>query len=306
MSTILDTPRSAPPAGSAPDRPARRRRQVRDRVGDERPGVLGWALLVLLLGFGLFPIYWMAVTAFTPDADAIGGDFRLFPARPTLAHFAAFFTDAALVRYLVNSLVVAGVTALLGVAAATYMAYSFSKFRYRGRGSLMTMVFVSQLFPSSLLLIALYVMFQNLGLLYTYTALVLSFSTFTLPLCVFVLKGFFDAIPDDVIEAAKMDGAGEWTVIHRVVLPITGPGLVAAGLFAFIRGWNDFIFALTLGGPDTQTLPPGLVRTYITEAQANWPDLMAASLIVSAPVVVVFILLQRFLVTGLAAGAVKG
>lgn len=303
---MTDLLSARPAASPAPAKAARRVRGHGDRVGAERPGVLGWLLLILLSAFGLVPIYWMLVTSVTPDDDAIGGEFRLFPAELTGDHFTAFFRDPTLVQFLLNSLLVSGATALLGVAVATYMAYSFSKFRYRGRGSLMTLVFVTQLFPGSLLLIALYVLFQNLGLLFTYTAMVLSFSTFTLPLCVFVLKGFFDAIPDDVIEAAKVDGASQWTIIHRVLLPMLGPGLVAASLFAFIRGWNDFIFALTLGGPDKQTLPPGLVRTYITEAQANWPDLMAASLIVSAPVVVIFILLQRFLVAGLAAGAVKG
>jgi multiple sugar transport system permease protein len=284
----------------------RSRRRNNDRVGAERPGIFGWVLLIALTGFGLVPIYWMLVTSVTPDDDAIGGEFHFFPTDLTAEHFANFFRDPKLMQFLLNSLMVSGATAVLGVAVATYMAYSFSKFRYRGRGSLMTMVFVSQLFPGALLLIALYVLFQNLGLLFTYTAMILSFSTFTLPLCVFVLKGFFDAIPDDVIEAAKVDGASQAVIIHRVLLPMLGPGLVAAALFAFIRGWNDFIFALTLGGPDKQTLPPGLVRTYITEAQANWPDLMAASLIVSAPVVLIFILLQRFLVAGLAAGAVKG
>jgi multiple sugar transport system permease protein len=301
---ITDTARPVAPAAVAVQR--RKRRRNNDRVGAERPGILGWLLLAGLAAFGLVPIYWMLVTSVTPDDDAIGGEFHLFPTQLTAEHFANFFRDPALMHFLLNSMLVAGATAVLGVAVATYMAYSFSKFRYRGRGSLMTMVFVSQLFPGALLLIALYVLFQNLGLLFTYTAMILSFSTFTLPLCVFVLKGFFDAIPDDVIEAAKVDGASQWVIIHRVLLPMLGPGIVAAALFAFIRGWNDFIFALTLGGPDKQTLPPGLVRTYITEAQANWPDLMAASLIVSAPVVVIFILLQRFLVAGLAAGAVKG
>ncbi|MGI8335664.1 carbohydrate ABC transporter permease [Actinomadura scrupuli] len=301
---MTDVRARRPRTESAPE-PVRQRGNP-DRIGAERPGVFGWLLLAALAGFGLVPIYWMLVTSVTPDADAIGGDFHLFPARLTAEHFANFFRDPQLMHFLLNSLLVSGATALLGVGVATYMAYSFSKFRYRGRGSLMTLVFTSQLFPGSLLLISLYVLFQNLGLLFSYTALVLSFSTFTLPLCVFVLKGFFDAIPDEVIEAAKVDGASQWTIIHRVLLPMLGPGLVAAALFAFIRGWNDFIFALTLGGPDKQTLPPGLVRTYMTEAQANWPDLMAASLIVSAPVVVLFILLQRFLVAGLSAGAVKG
>jgi multiple sugar transport system permease protein len=167
-------------------------------------------------------------------------------------------------------------------------------------------VLASQMFPQALLLVTLYALFDAYGLLNTYLALILSFTTFTLPLCVWMLKGFFDGIPDSLIESARMDGASRWRTLHSVVLPLTRPGLIAAGLFAFVRGWNDFIFALTLSGPKTQTLPPGLVNTYIGEFQTSWADLMAASLVVSIPVVLAFTFLQRYLVAGLASGAVKG
>src|SRR5690606_5380169 len=205
-----------------------------------------------------------------------------------------------------NSVIVSVATALLTVIVSAYTAYSFAKFRYRGRRSLMYLILASQMFPQALLLITLYAVFSAYGLLNTYGALVLSFTTFTLPLCVWMLKGFFDTIPDEIIEAARMDGASRWQALHRIVLPLAGPGLVAAGLFAFVRGWNDFIFALTLTGPEKQTLPPGLVNTYIGEHTTAWAELMAASLVVSLPVVVAFIALQRFLVGGLVGGAVKG
>jgi multiple sugar transport system permease protein len=198
------------------------------------------------------------------------------------------------------------VTALLSVVVSMYMGYAFSKYRFRGRKSLMYFVLSSQMFPQALLLVTLYLVFAQFGLLNTYLALIISFTTFTLPLCVWMLKGFFDALPDDLIEAARIDGAGPWRIFHSVILPLAAPGLIASGLFAFVRGWNDFIFALTLAGPDKQTLPPGLVNTFISEASTSWPALMAASLLVSVPVCVAFILLQRFLVGGLTAGAVKG
>jgi multiple sugar transport system permease protein len=135
---------------------------------------------------------------------------------------------------------------------------------------------------------------------------VLSFTTFTLPLCIWMLKGYFDQIPNDLIEAAKVDGANQLQIIHRVLLPVTLPALVATGLFAFMRGWNDFIYALTLVGKDKQTLPPGLVLTYVGEFQSQWADMMAASLLVSLPLVIGFIIFQRHIVSGLTAGAVKG
>lgn len=269
-------------------------------------GPVGWGLLIVIAAFGLLPMYWLLASSVTPDNDAFATGFHPVPTHLTLSHFRAFFNDPALVRYLVNSVVVSLLTAGFSVLVSAYTAYSFSKFRYRGRTTLMSTVLVGQLFPQSLLLLTLYVMMQRLGLLDTYWALVLSYTTFTLPLCVFMLKGFFDAVPTELIEAAKVDGARQRTIIHRVLLPVMAPGLVAAGLFAFVRAWNDFLFALTLTSQDKQTLPPGLVRAFINESQANWPDLMAASLVVSLPVVIAFVLLQRHLVAGLAAGAVKG
>jgi len=231
---------------------------------------------------------------------------RLWPAHPTLVHFTNLADNPVLLHYLVNSLIVSSLTAVLTVLVSAYTAYSFAKFRYRGRRSLMYLILASQMFPQALLLITLYLVFSQVGLLNSYLALILSFTTFTLPLCVWMLKGFFDTIPDELIEAAKVDGAGQFAIIHRILLPVSLPGLVATGLFAFIRGWNDFIFALTLAGPDKQTLPPGLVNTYLGEFETAWPDLMAASLAVSLPVVIGFVILQRYLVAGLTSGAVKG
>ncbi|MEV0267972.1 carbohydrate ABC transporter permease [Hamadaea sp. NPDC050747] len=268
-----------------------------------------WLAMAAVLVIGLFafgPVYWLIVTALTPSGDAFRFPPRLWPRTVTFEHFANLADNPVLGRYLVNSLIVSSLTAVLTVLVSAYTAYSFSKFRYRGRRSLMSLILASQMFPQALLLITLYLLFSAFGMLNSYLALVLSFTTFTLPLCVWMLKGFFDTIPDELLEAAKVDGAGQGSVIHRILLPVSLPGLVATGLFAFIRGWNDFIFALTLAGPDKQTLPPGLVNTYLGEFQAAWPDLMAASLVVSLPVVGGFVILQRYLVAGLVSGAVKG
>jgi multiple sugar transport system permease protein len=285
--------------------PPARRRSPLDR---ERPAVrvAAWVTIVVFGGFALLPVYWMLATALTPDGKVFAYPPALFPTDVTVEHFASLAGNSQLFGYLVNSAIVSGVTAVLSVVVSAYMAYSFSKYRYRGRRSLMYLVLSSQMFPQALLLVTLYAVFDAYDLLNTYTALVLSFTTFTLPLCVWMLKGFFDTIPDSLIEAARIDGASQLRIIHSVIVPLSGPGLVAAGLFAFVRGWNDFIFALTLAGPDKQTLPPGLANTYLGEAQTAWPELMAASLVVSLPVVIAFIALQRFLVGGITAGAVKG
>lgn len=265
-----------------------------------------WLTVVLFGGFGLLPVYWLVTTALTPSQQAFAYPPRLIPAQLTLENFVSLANNADVFRYLVNSLIVSVITAVLSVIVSAYMGYSFSKFRYHGRRSLMYFVLSSQMFPQALLLVTLYAVFSAYNLLNTYMALVLSFTTFTLPLCVWMLKSFFDTIPDELVEAGRVDGASRLRVIHSIVLPLSAPGLVAAGLFAFIRGWNDFIFALTLAGPKKLTLPPGLVNSYLGEATAKWSELMAASLAASTPVVIAFILLQRYLVGGIAAGAVKG
>ena len=276
------------------------------RAPVDRGKLVAWGTIVVIGLFALLPIYWMLVTAVRPNGEVFRFPPRLLPSSITLEHFGEFLGDPRLLRFLLNSVVVSIATALLTLVVASYTAYSFSKFRYRGRKSLMYLVLASQMFPHALLLITLYLMFNALGLLNSYLGLVLAFTAFTMPLCIWMLKGVFDTLPDSVIEQAKVDGAGRFTIIHRIVLPISAPGVVAAGLFAFIRGWNDFIFALTLAGPDRQTLPPGLVNTYVGEFQTAWPTLMAASLVVSAPVIAGFVSLQRYLVAGLAGGAVKG
>lgn len=298
-----DTAAVRPPGSGFTDRPADVPRPRRPRNAGR---IWAWVVIVLVGLFAMLPVYWMLVTAFTPTRDVFLFPPRFFPTSFTFQHFQDIAANPKLLRYLLNSILVSVITALLTLLVATYTAYSFSKFRYRGRKALMYLVLSSQMFPHAVLLITLYLVFSAVGLLNTYLALILSFTAFTLPLCIWMLKGIFDTVPNEILESAKVDGAGQFTIIHRILLPIAKPGIIAAGLFAFIRGWNDFIFALTLAGPDHQTLPPGLVNTYVGEFGSKWPELMAASLVVSIPVVAVFIALQKDLVAGLAGGAVKG
>lgn len=261
---------------------------------------------IVVAVFAFFPIYWMVVTSVTPHDQVFTFPPRLLPTTITLEYYADFFNNPVLLKYLLNSFIVAGSTALSSVAIGIYAGYSFSKFRYAGRRALMFLILSAQMFPQTLLLITLYLLFARIGLLNSYWALILSFTSFTLPLCVWMLKGYFDTLPDELIEAAKVDGASQLTIIHRILLPIARPALVSTFLFAFIRGWNDFIYALTLGGANHMTLPPGLVLTYMGEFQTSWPNLMASSLIVSLPVVLLYIVMQRYIVAGLSSGAVKG
>ncbi|HEU0295133.1 MAG TPA: carbohydrate ABC transporter permease [Anaerolineales bacterium] len=269
-------------------------------------GILFYFVLALAMLYAFFPIYWMLVTSLRPNSEVFAFPPKLLPGTLTLEHYQNFIQNPQLLRYLWNSLLIATTTAIGSLLISTYAAYSFSKFRYTGRRALMFLILSAQMFPQALLLISLYLLFSSLDLLDTYTALVLSFTTFTLPLCIWMLKGYFDHIPNEMIEAAKVDGASQFQIIHLILLPVVRPALVATGIFAFMRGWNDFIYALTLVGKAKQTLPPGLVLTYIGEFQSQWADMMAASLFVSLPLVIAFILFQKQIVSGLTAGAVKG
>jgi multiple sugar transport system permease protein len=283
-----------------------RRSEIGEAIVYPRLSIPGKVVLVVLALFGLLPVYWLAATAFMKRDAVFAVDRPLFPVDPTLENFIGFFQNDALIRNLVNSVIVSTGTALLSVVVAGFMAYSLSKFRYRGRNAIMVMFLIGQLIPGALLLISLYLMLNSAGLLYTYTGLILSFTTFTLPLTVFLLKGIMDGLPDDILEAAKVDGLRSAAILFRIVFPLVVPGLITAAMFAFMRGWSDLLFALTLAGPDKQTLPAGLTQAFIHEGTADWPALMAASLITSLPLAIIFIILQRYFVSGLAAGAVKG
>lgn len=290
---------------------AAERTQHRTAPAPRRPRRSGsravpWLAVIVIGVFTFGPTYWLLVTSVTPDSQVYQYPPQFFPTSFTLDNYVSVFTDPEIYGWLTNSLVVAGSTAVLSVITSAYMGYAISKFRFRGRRPLLLFILFSQMLPSALLLVTLYTVFASLGLLNNHISLIVSFTTFTLPLCVWMLKEFFDTLPDDLIEAAAIDGASRWRTLHAVVLPLTIPGMVAAGLFAFMRGWNDFIFALTLTSQDQRTLPPALVNKYMGEAGTDWPELMAASFLVALPVAIAFIALQRFLTGGLTAGAVKG
>lgn len=266
--------------------------------------VTAYATLAIIASFALIPVAWMVLTSITDDADIF--QFPPSVARSyTFDHFLAVFQDSTLMTFVFNGLIVSVATSTFSVTVGFWAGYAFSKFRFRGRSGLMYLLLVAQIVPQVLLLVTLYTAFDRVGLLNTYLALILSFTTFTLPLSVMMMKNTFDALPDELIEAARIDGASELRVMGSVLLPVMKTALIAVALFAFIRAWNDLPFALTLVDTERQTLPAGLSLKFMGEFRTAYGEMMAASIITSLPVVVIFLALQKHFVSGAVTGAIK-
>lgn len=272
------------------------------------PARILFGVLAVLLGiFLFFPLYWLLITALKPAAEDFVQMPSLVPLHPTLTNFTDAITGTALGLFVGNSLITAGGGALLSTVLGSYAAYGLARYRFRGNKALMYVLLTGQMFPFAMLLITIYPMLESWHLTDTYLGVILSYVVFSLPATVYVMHSYFLKIPGDLIEAARVDGCGELRTLHAIVLPMSGAGLIAVGLFAFMWGWNDLLFSLTLVTSERlRMLGPGLLATYLGQFRDNWGGIMAASLLASLPIVVLFGLLQRYFIQGLMAGAVKG
>jgi arabinogalactan oligomer/maltooligosaccharide transport system permease protein len=282
-------------------------------------GPLHLFLAVMVL-YTVYPILWVVSIAFSGRqslaiADVPGDAGALsrlravvpWPAQWSLANFTSVFRDQPFSRWIVNSFLVSFATMILGVFLACTAAYAFSRFRFPGQRTGMMAFLVSQMFPGTLMLIPLYIIIvQWLGLGSTRTGLVLVYATTSVPFSVWMLKGYFDTIPKELEEAAVMEGASARMIFWRIVLPLATPAIAITALFSFMTAWNEFILAATLmDKEDMYTAPVGL-RFFVGGFSQQWGYFAAGSIIVSIPVVVLFLYLQKYLVSGLTAGSVKG
>jgi len=261
-------------------------------------------LMVILL---FFPTFWMVSTALKQDGHITIMPPEIIPHGISLEGFQRMLSNRTFLRFYLNSVIVSlcviGVCFGLGVPAA----YAFSRFKFKGSSKLLLFLLIAQMFPWVLLLIPIYRTFLSLHLLDTYLGLILVNSTLALPFCTWIFKGFFDSIPRQLDEAAYIDGCGRFGALYRVTLPLTTPGIIAGLMYAFILSWNDYLFCLTLiTREQLRTLPVGIMLTYVSEFYYMWRGMMSASILISIPLVVAFVLLQRYLVSGLTLGAVKG
>ena len=268
--------------------------------------------VVVIAGLGVFvllPLYAMVATSFKPLGDVQAG-FSWLPSRVTFEPYIEMWSTVPLARYFMNSLVVTTVATLLSVTVAIFAAYAVSRWRFRGRTPFMTTVLSTQMFPGVLFLLPLYLIFVNIDaafgvpLVGTRIGLIITYLTFSLPFSIWMLAGYFDGIPKELDQAGKVDGAGNLTILLRIILPAARPGIVAVAIYAFMTAWGEVLFASVLTTEETRTLAVGL-RQYATQTTVYWNQILAASIAVSIPVVVGFLMMQKNFVAGLTAGAVK-
>lgn len=268
------------------------------------------AALVVFTAATLYPVLWVVAMALSP-----GQSFRVgllpIPTEPTLQNFVDVVSTRddsgwLFARQLVNSLVIAAATSVVGLTFSTTAAYATSRWRFPGKDAGLQAFLLTQMFPGVVMAIPLYVILDALGLLDSRAGLVIVYATTSVPFSVFMLKGWFDTLPRELEEAAALDGCSRWQTFTRVVLPLARPALAVTALFSFMTAWNEFVLAATLlGDPRAFTLPVVLQR-YVDDYGTAWGHFAAGSLVVSAPVVALFFALQKQFVEGLTAGGVKG
>ena len=266
---------------------------------------------VVILLWTLFPVFWMLSTSFKSATAVFDKPPEMFPSHPTLTAYKKMATGTVgvtpIMRFFANSVITSLSTVVVATIFAVLASFVLSRLRFRLRRPIMLGVLVTQMFPLVVLLTPLYILYMKLRLLNTYAGLVIAFTSFTLPFSIWMLKGFVDTIPTELDEAAIIDGCGHFGLLWRIIVPVITPGIMATAVFAFLDAWNNLLFPLTLmTDVSMKTLPPGMILAFGGEFKHDWSGMMATSALVALPVIVVFVVLQRYLVDGLTAGSVKG
>jgi ABC-type glycerol-3-phosphate transport system permease component len=259
---------------------------------------------VVVIGF-LLPFTWMLSTALKPPGEIFTFPPRVFPQQPTLENFAVAFNPTFL-RYGFNSMLVCTITTTVTLFFALLSAYAFSRLRFPGRRFFLVLIILTQLLPLAVLIVPMHRIMSGMGLMNTYPALIIAYLTFTVPVAVWLLRGFIAGIPIEIEEAAMIDGCTRFQSFFRVVLPLAVPGLTATATYVFFITWQELMFASAFTiTRDMRTLPRG-VLDFIGERVTDWGGLMAASLLVCVPVFFLFLILQQRFIAGLTQGAIKG
>lgn len=278
---------------------ARRKKELLGKAGI----YVSLTAITLLL---VFPFVWMVSTSLKNKSEMFSAAPTLFPREITFENYRSMWVDYNFAPYLRNSLIVAVCTTLISLLVATFLAYGISRFKFRGKKVVFNLLILTQMFPLPLLIITIYVVFVRIGLIDSLMGLIIAYCTFAVPFATMMLKSYFDGLPLELEEAAAIDGCNPFSTIFRVVIPLSAPSIAAMGLFSFILAWQEFMMSLTLiRSPELRTLPVG-ITLMVGFRDIMWGPLMAGTVVVTLPVVVLFIYFQKYLISGMTMGAVKG
>ncbi|HEY9523974.1 MAG TPA: carbohydrate ABC transporter permease [Thermopolyspora sp.] len=278
-------------------------------MGQYRPRSPGRSLalhatLIVAATVSIFPVLWLILTSIKPRDAWQASTVRLFDS-PTLDNYAQVLGQTGFPRWLANSLIVSALTTVLGVLVAATTGYAVSRFRFPGRRSMMWMLLVTQMFPVAILIVPIYNLMAGLGLINRLPGLVIAYLTSTVPFCAWMMKGYFDTVPISIDEAGRVDGLTPFGTFWRLILPLSKPGLAVAAFYSFLTAWAEVAYSTAfMTGDDKYTLAVGLSQ-FVGQHKAEWGLLTASSVLIAVPAAVVFLLVQRHLVTGLTAGATK-
>jgi len=268
--------------------------------------VLHRLAILAYVAFALFPLFWLLKVSVTPNDLLYSEGVRMWPSRTTFEHYAFVIQHSAFPTFFKNSLIVAGSTAVAVTILASLAGYALSRFRFRAKYWIVALMLITQMFPLVMLVAPIFKMLSPLGLTNSLTGLVIVYTAFNVPFATFLMQSFFDGIPKDLEEAAMIDGATQFVAFRQIILPLTLPGIAATLGFVFTAAWSELLFALMLiSGNDTATFPVGLL-TFVSKFSVDFGQMMAAGILALIPACLFFLLIQRYLVQGLTAGAVKG
>jgi multiple sugar transport system permease protein len=265
-----------------------------------------YVLLAIYILVVSFPFYYMVLTSLRAQKDVYNKEAMLVPVNLILDNYGIVIGSTNMTTWLTNSVIVGVVSSAIAVVIGTLAAYSLARLRFFGSATLARSVLFMYLVPSSLLFIPLFLIINNIGLRNTLWALILTYLTFNVPFCTWMLLGYFRTIPMELEDAARIDGCSRMGVLGRIILPLSAPGLVTAFIFSFTNSWNEFLYAAVMTSrSELRTIPVGLYSFQIADILL-WGQLMAAAILATVPVLVLYMLVQRFVVQGLTAGSVKG
>lgn len=283
------------------------------RIREIAGRVLFWLIVLIILVYTVFPFYWAIASSLKPQDELFATPVSFLPGGENWSSinwrtYITVFEAQPFARNIINSTIVSVGVVLLSLVIGAFAGYALGRLRFRGKGVVLYSVLAMTMFPQIAILGALFVMVRTLGIYNSWWALILTYLTFTLPFTVWVLNNFMKTLPAELEQAAQVDGATPFQTFYMVLLPLAAPGLVTTGLLAFISAWNEFLFALTFTINDkARTIPPAIAFfSGATEYEVPWGEIMAASVIVTIPLIVLVLIFQRRIVEGLTAGAVKG